>query len=338
MGPAIGYGAPNGGLATNMQLYSYNVSLMRAISPIVVAIRLISPTFGLFLGHLPIWAQEEKPFTLKAHAELVLLDVSVKEAKGGYISNLKKENFQVYENGKLQTIAHFSSEDTPITIGLVIDGSRSMRPKRAEVLNSALAFIDASNPRDEMFVTHFNDHVRHGLPPGLAFTDDRDVLRKALWTGRSDGMTSLYDGILDALHQLDSGKQDKKSLVVISDGGDNASTHGFNDVLEAVRATRATLYMIGIFDADDPDRNPGLLRRLASISGGVAYLPQDLSELEAICRGIAKDIRNRYSIGYVPMRADDKASLRTIRVSVNGGGPQKLIIHARTHYLLPALP
>jgi VWFA-related protein len=248
----------------------------------------------LFVHGQPV--VREKDFTLTAHAELVLLDVSVKEAKGGYVSGLKKENFQVYENGKLQTISQFSSEDTPITAGLVIDDSGSMRSKRAEVINSALAFIDASNPRDEMFVTHFNDRVRRGLPPGTGFTDDMNLLRTALWNSPPEGMTCLYDGILDALHQLESGKQDKKSLVIISDGGDNASRHGFSDVLDAVRSTRAILYTIGVFDTEDPDRNPGLLRRLAGISGGVAYLPKDLQELPEICRGLAKDIRNRYSL------------------------------------------
>lgn len=310
---------------------------MSAISPTFDGLRLISPMLLFFAGSSPAVGQaaNDKPFTLTAHAELVLLDVSVKEAKGGYVSNLKKENFQVYENGKLQAISQFSREDTPITVGLVIDDSRSMRPKRAEVINSALAFIDASNPGDEMFVTHFNDHVRRGLPPETPFSSNVDVLRNALWNSPAEGMTSLYDGILDALRQLESGRQDKKSLVVITDGGDNASRHGFNDVLEAVRSTRATLYMVGIFDALDPDRNPGLLRHLASISGGVAYLPQDLSELPAICRGIAKDIRNRYSIGYVPVRVDEKASLRTIKVSVIGAGPGRHVIHARTSYLLP---
>jgi VWFA-related protein len=313
---------------------------MRAISPISVAGGLISPTLPLLMGLLSVCGQQvnEKPFTLTAHAELVLLDVSVKEVKGGYVSNLKKENFQVYENGKLQTISQFSNEDTPITVGLVVDDSRSMRPKRGEVVNSAVAFIDASNPSDEMFVTHFNDHVRRGLPAGINFTGDQNLLRLALWNSPAEGMTSLYDGILDALHQLESGTKDKKSLVVISDGGDNASTHGFNDVLDAVRSTRAILYMIGVFDAEDPDRNPALLRRLAAISGGVAYLPQDLLELPEICRGIAKDIRNRYSIGYVPVRLDRKSSLRTIKVSVTGAGDRKLVIHARTSYLLPERP
>src|SRR5580698_3265194 len=120
-------------------------------------------------------------FKMTVRADLVLLDVSVKEAKGGFVSNLKKENFQIYENGKQQNISHFGKEDTPITVGLVLDDSHSMQPKRADVINAALAFVDASNPRDEMFVTHFNDRVRHGLPPGTAFSDNAEVLRKALW-------------------------------------------------------------------------------------------------------------------------------------------------------------
>ena len=280
--------------------------------------------------------QSEQEFKLTAQAELVLLDVSVKDAKGGFATHLKKENFQVFENGKLQTISQFGQEDTPITVGLVLDDSHSMKTKRTDVINSALAFIDASNPQDEIFITHFNDRVRHGLPVGTTFTDDRALLRQALWNNPAEGMTALYDGILDSLHQLDKGKQDKKSLIVITDGGDNASVHHYNDVVNAVQSTRAILYTVGVFDEEDPDRNPALLRRFASISGGVAYLPKNLDELPEICRGIAKDIRNRYSIGYVPVRVDDKSGLRNIRVSITGAENQKFVVHARTSYLLPA--
>ena len=287
------------------------------------------------MGQLPAQSVNEKPFTLTAHSELVLLDVSVKEAKGKYLSDLIKENFQIYENGKLQTISTFSNEDTPVTVGLVLDDSRSMRSKRGDVINSALTFIDSSNHYDEMFVTHFNDRVRRGLPPGTIFSDNAELLRRALWNSPVEGMTCLYDGVLDALQQLESGTQEKKSLIVITDGGDNASVHNFKDVLAAVERTRAILYTIGVFDLEDPDRNPSLLRRLAGSSGGVAYLPADLSELPEICRGIAKDIRSRYSIGYVPVRVDNRSALRTIRVSVVGAGNQKLEIHARTSYVLP---
>ncbi len=311
---------------------------MIVISPTFVVSRLIARTSLLLVFlFLRAQSQQEKEFKLTAHADLVLLDVSVREAKGGYVSGLKKENFQIYENGKLQVISQFGSEDTPITVGLVLDDSRSMKPKRAEVVTSALGFIDASNPHDEMFVTHFNDRVRRGLPPETPFTDDIRLLRRALWNSPSEGMTALYDGILDALNQLESGKQEKKCLIVITDGGDNASSHHLKEVLEAVQSTRAIVYMVGLYDSDDPDRNPGVIRRLASISGGIAYLPQDISELEGICRSIAKDIRNRYSIGYVPVRVDNKSSLRAMKVSVTGAGDRKFVIHARTSYLLPEI-
>jgi VWFA-related protein len=272
---------------------------------------------------------------------LVLLDVSVQNTKGGFASDLKRENFQVFENGRRQTITHFGKEDTPITVGLVLDDSRSMRPKRAEVINAALAFIDASNPRDEIFVTHFNDRVRHGLPAGMAFSDDPKTLRQALWKNEAEGMTAMYDGILDSLRQLELGKQDKKSLIIVSDGGDNASAYHFRDVVEAAQRSRAILYTIGVFDEEDPDRNPALLRRLAGISGGMAYVPH-LDQLAAVCRGIAQDIRNRYSIGYVPARtpasSNDKSALRTVKVSITGAGSQKYVVHARTSYVLPARP
>jgi Ca-activated chloride channel family protein len=298
--------------------------------------RRISAILSLSLISLAMQGQSvvEKEFTLTADVDLVLLEVSVKGAKGGYLSGLTKDNFQVYENGQLQNVTQFSSEDTPITVGLVLDDSRSMRPKSNDVANAALAFMDSSNPKDEMFVTLFNDRVRHGLPPGTMFSDDIKLLRQALFNNPPDGMTSLYDGIVDALHQLESGHHEKRSLVLISDGGDNASTHGFKDVLNAVELNRATIYTVGVFDSDNQDRNPGLLHRLADISGGMAYLPKDLSYLGSICTGIAKDIRNRYSIGYVPVRADHSA-LRTIKVSVVGVPSQKIEIHARTSYLLP---
>jgi VWFA-related protein len=303
------------------------VNFIRAFSPFLLATPMLA-----------VQTLAEQEFKLTAHSELVLLDVSVRDAKGGYISTLKKENFQIYEDGKLQTITQFGKEDTPITVGLVLDDSHSMKAKRREVIDSALAFIDSSNPHDEMFVTHFNDRVRHGLPQGMPFTDSPVLLRRALWNNPPEGKTCLYDGVLDALRQLESGKQEKKSLVVITDGGDNASSHNLQSVVMSVRSTSATIYTVGVFDSEDPDRNPGVLRRLADISGGIAYLPSERSVLPEICRGIAKDIRNRYSVGYVPVRTSTKSAIRSIRVSITGAGNKRFVIHARTSYLLPERP
>jgi Ca-activated chloride channel family protein len=279
--------------------------------------------------------QEEQEFKLSTQAELVLLDVGVKDPNGGNISNLTKDSFKVFENGKLQTISTFAHNDLPVTVGLVIDHSGSMQRKLPDVVSAGLGFIRESNRGDEIFVTQFNDNVRVSLPKDVPFTSDTLMLRDALMNGPVRGRTALYDGIVFSLKHLASGKQDKKALVLVSDGGDNASTHHFNDVMAAVRDSPATIYAVGIFDEDDPDRNPALLQRLAKATGGEAFFPHETSGVIDICRQIAKDIRSRYSIGYVPVRSDDKASLRSIKVEVTGTA-RKLIVHARTSYFLPA--
>ena len=247
----------------------------------------------------PIEAPEQ-PFKLSVTAELVLLDVSVKTAKGEHVSSLTKDNFRVYEDGKLQTVSHFASEDVPVTAGLVIDTSGSMRTKRPEVVTQALAFIGASNRCDEMFVVQFSDGVRLGLPAGTPFSGDIDQLRSALWRGTPEGMTALNDAIVFSLKHLDYGRRDRRVLVLVSDGGDNGGrVHGNEEVKRTVLESRATIYAIGLFEEGGRDSNPGLLRRLARASGGEAFLQVELSEVGGICRMIAADIRARYTIGYV---------------------------------------
>lgn len=276
-----------------------------------------------------------QPFKLSATAELVLLDVSAKDAAGEHVSNLSKDNFRVYEDGKLQTITHFASDDVPVTVGLVIDTSGSMRPKYRDVVMAALSFIQASNRKDEVFVVNFGDHVRSGLPDDVPFTADIRQLRAALSLGMPAGRTALYDAILFSLHHIEKGKCEKKALMLVSDGGDNSSAHPSEEVMRMVRKSFATIYTIGIFDENDPDRNLGLLRRLAQVSGGEAYFPGQLSEVVGICRQIASDIRTRYTIGYVPARSGEQGSLRKIKVTASGPGGHKLVVHTRTSYFLP---
>jgi len=230
------------------------------------------------------WNQEKQPaatkqqelqqdFTIRTTSRLVLLDVSVKDSEGGFVSGLTKDNFKVQENGKPQEITQFANADIPVTVGVVVDESGSMRPKKSHVVTAALEFIQASNPQDEIFVINFNERARRGLPDIVPFTDNIDMLRAALWNGVPEGRTALYDAIEMALHQLDMGRRDKKTLVVISDGGDNVSKHKFPDVMHDVLTSLATIYTIGIFDDDDPDRNPSVLEKLAHVSGGSVYFP-----------------------------------------------------------------
>ena len=276
--------------------------------------------------------QEQRQYTIRTTARLVLLDVSVKDASGGLVAGLNKENFEVRENGVVQQITQFAHADIPVTAGLVVDESGSMRAKQAEVITAALAFIGASNPQDEIFVINFNEKARRGLPDMQLFSDNINQLRNALWRGVPEGRTALYDAIELGLHQADFGRRDKKSLIVISDGGDNVSTHTLQDVMHEVLDSVATIYAIGIFEEDDPDKNPGVLKRIAQVSGGGAYFPKKLNEIVPICRDIAKDIRTRYTIGYIPVE-NQKAAERHIKVEVRSARGQKLLVKARTSYL-----
>jgi len=274
--------------------------------------------------------QEEEPFVLRSEVRLVLLDVSVTTRRGGFVSGLAKDNFTVLENGRRQNITVFDNEDRPVTVGILVDESRSMAPKRADTLAAAEIFIAQSNSQDETFVLNFNERVTPGLPPGTLFSDDPVQLRSALRRGVPEGKTALNDAVVAGLKQLELGKRGKKTLIVISDGGDNASVHTPRQVIDMAERTIATIYAIGLFDADDPDRDPGLLRRFANISGGEAYFPQSPAEMTPICKAIAKDIRSRYTIGYVP--AAGVTSVRQIRVLASAPGQGNLITRTRSSY------
>jgi Ca-activated chloride channel family protein len=292
-----------------------------------------SSTIVCGLLFLLVSAQDAPEFTIRSNVERVLLDVSVKDAKGGFLSGLTRDSFRVEEDGKPQEISEFAAGDIPVTVGIVVDQSASMTPKRAEVLTAALTFARESNPKDEMFVIHFNETVRHGLPDDVLFTDSLPMLRAALLSGVPEGRTALYDAIVTALHQLDMGRQAKKTVVLISDGGDNVSKHKLADVLRLAEETSATIYTIGVFDQDDADRNPGLLRKLAEISGGSAFFPAQLSDVVPICRGIAKDIRNRYMLAYAPHAGNGKEHLRHISVQASAPDHGRLIARTRSSYM-----
>lgn len=274
-------------------------------------------------------------YTIKADVELVLLDVSVRDPNGGFVSGLDKSAFTVLEDGKPQPITQFANQDVPVTIGLVIDNSGSMRPKKPDIITAGLVLVQASNPQDEVFVINFNDKVRRGLPEIVPFTDDIQLLRQALTKDDPAGRTSLYDAIIAALSQIDMGRRDKKTLVVVSDGGDNASTHTLDDVVKMAQEEQVTIYTIGVFDEQDKDRNPDVLKKLAHITGGVCYLPKKLSEVTDISRQIAKDIRTRYTIGYVPQNTA-KAGARKIKVTVQSPSGEKLMARSRTEYRIGA--
>ncbi|MGB9123239.1 MAG: VWA domain-containing protein, partial [Candidatus Angelobacter sp.] len=160
--------------------------------------------------------------TIRIESDLVVLHATVHNQKGVLVSGLGKNDFQVYEDGVLQQIKSFSHDDIPVSVGLVIDNSGSMVPKRSHVIAAALAFARSSNPQDQMFVVNFNERVSFGLPDGAPFTDQVPQLELALARVAANGETALYDAVAVALDHLNLGNRDKKVLIVISDGGDNA--------------------------------------------------------------------------------------------------------------------
>jgi VWFA-related protein len=283
--------------------------------------------FSGFAGRKPP-EKETADSTFRSNAYLVLLDVSVRNKEGRFVPGLTKESFAVFEDGQAQQITVFDAEDRPATVGLLLDESRSMTTKRGEVVAAARALIEDSNPLDEVFVLHFSDQVRPGLPNGVPFSSDRRELLRALSRGVPGGKTALYDGLWAGLEHLHHGRRDKKSLVVISDGGDTASGHTRREAIEKVERSAATVYAIGLYEPEDQDRDTGFLRRVARISGGEAYLPSGTEEMKGLCRQIAKEIRTRYTVGYVPRPY--RGSNPTHRIEVRARDPQAGELHVRT--------
>jgi VWFA-related protein len=210
-----------------------------------------------------------------------------------------------------------------------------MGPKRADVIAAAMAFARSSNPQDQMFVVNFNDHVSFGLPPRTPFTDQQDQLRAALSEIRTIGQTSLYDGVAAALEHLKQGNRDKKVLILISDGGDNASKHTLAQVIDMAKHSAAIIYAIGIFDEQDGDQNPGVLRRFAKETGGEAFFPESPRDITSICEGIASDIRTQYTLTYVPTVASQDGRYRAIEVKASTRGRGRLSVRTRTGYSVP---
>ena len=282
----------------------------------------------------PPASQDRDPesFRISVDVNLVVLHATVTDRQGGFISNLGEQDFEVYEDRAPQHIRFFSSEDIPVTVGLIVDHSTSMRPKIAEVAAAARTFVRSSNPQDEMFVVNFNERVSLGLPAAIRFSDNSAQLEDAIGSAPSLGMTALYDAIARALEQLQAGSRDKKVLIVVSDGGDNASTHTLAEVMTLARQSNAVIYTIGLFDDYDEEKNPGVLRRLAQATGGEAFLPDELREVLTICERIARDIRHQYTIGYAPTNVARDGSYRAIQLLAWEKG-HRLSVRTRSGYI-----
>jgi len=275
----------------------------------------------------PLVTPAQQP-TFQAETRLVVLHASVKNARGELVTNLERAAFTVYENGKRQPITLFRRDDTPVSLGLLIDNSGSMRTLRSQVEAAALALARASNPQDEIFVLNFNDKARIDVP----FTSDVAVLEAGIARVDSIGGTAMRDAIEMAQAYLDEhATRDRKVLLVITDGIDNASVVARATIEKQAEQRDTVIFAIGLF-GDEARVKPGRqeLDQLADKTGGMAYYPADIGQIDAIALEIARQIRNLYTIAYAPLNQSLDGTFRSIRVTVSG--PERLSVRTRTGY------
>ena len=298
---------------------------------------IVLPTLARPQESSPSQSRPGGDYTITVDVDLVLLHATVQNHKGIPVSGLAKDDFQVYEDGVLQEIKHFSKKDIPVTVGLVIDSSGSMRPKRPEVIAAAVAFARSSNPEDQMFVVSFNENVSFDLPDKTPFTDQVAQLEVALSRIAANGMTALYDAVAAALEHLRKGNRGKKVLIVVSDGGDNASKHSLAQIMAMAGHPDAIIYTIGLFD-EGGEQNPQALKQLAKDTGGEAFFPQSVRDVVPIFERIARDIRDQYTIGYVPTNRKRDGIYRAIQVKARAPGRGRLLVRTRAGYYPPLKP
>ncbi len=281
---------------------------------------------GFFLVAATACAQSDQPFSISVDLNLVVLPVTVLDRKGGFATDLQQQNFDVFEDGVKQSIRLFRHDDIPVTVGLVVDHSGSMRRKMDDVLEAAKTFAKLSNPEDQIFVVNFNERVMLGLPESSPFTDSPDALGNAILNAPLAGETALYDAVDAALRKLSAGNHDKKALIVISDGGDNASSTTFPWLLKKAAESNAMIYTVGIFDPADEDQNPTVLRKLSKETGGESFFPAKFEDAVADLTKVADEIRHQYTIGYVSTNA--ASGHHALRVVANG-----FTVRTRTGYI-----
>jgi Ca-activated chloride channel family protein len=303
-------------------------TMRRAASSLALATLLLAGSEGAAKS------QDADPgsFKISVNVNLVVLHATVRDRQGAFAPDVREQDFAVYEDGVRQSIRLFRHEDIPVTVGLAIDHSGSMRAKIPEVIAAARSFVQTSNPDDRLFVVNFNERVTLGLPDTVSFTNRADELERAISRTPAAGMTALYDAAIEGLERFQAGSRDKGALIVVSDGVDNASKHTLDELLRMAERSSVVIYAIGVFDEEDTDRNPGVLRRLARTTGGEAFFPKQLDEVVAICERIAHDIRNQYTMGYFSSNVEKPGAFRTIRVTASGGGG-KLIVRAQSGYI-----
>ena len=273
---------------------------------------------------------------ITVHTELVVVPAVVTDARGGHVSGLTQDNFQIYEDGRLRPTTAFNHGEGSITMGLIVDRSQSMRPKAVALQTVVSALLHASRKDDELFAVDFNDRVSVELPPEHPFTSDAKALEATLLTVRPEGQTALYDGVAEGLRQMQSGHGQRRALVVISDGGDNVSRLKYADILTLARRSDAVIYAIGLLSDSQAieEEDADLLKRLCRDTGGVAYFPTTAEEIASASKAVADDLREQYTLGFEPADGRDPRAFRKIEVRVTAPAiAGRLRVRTRSGYL-----
>ena len=279
-------------------------------------------------------SQDEPPVvTLNVDVDLVELHVTVSDHKGHPVGGLMQDNFKVTENNVEQPIAVFKHEDAPVSLGLVVDNSRSIEPRKARLDAAALAFVEKSNPEDEVFIVHFDFDARLSQD----FTGDHAKLDQALTAAKPFGQTALYDSLLLGLDTMQRAQYPKKAILLITDGIDNVSKSTLNQALDRLKREQVPVYAVGLLSQSGGAASEEALLRIAEASGGRAYFPQTADEARFTIEGIAKDLREQYTIGYRPTNPNRDGGWRSVRVEITPprGAPVDLDANYRHGYFAP---
>src|SRR5712664_1983428 len=278
--------------------------------------------------------------SIKVDVNLVVLHTTVVDDRQRFADGLKSENFRVFEDKVEQKLSVFKREDVPVSMGLVIDNSGSMRDKRPRVNEAALTLVQASNPQDEAFVVNFNDDFYLDLDKD--FTNSIPELKEALERIDSRGSTALRDAILGSLDHLKKASKDKKVLLVVTDGEDNTSHNSLEKTVREIQKTDTVIYTIGLLSEESKKsakRAKRALEEIAKASGGLAYFPENVEDVHNICEQVAHDIRNQYTLAYYPTNTKRDGTFRAVQVEViPPRGRGKLQARTRNGYYAPGGP
>jgi Ca-activated chloride channel homolog len=274
---------------------------------------------------------------ISVSVNLVVLHTTVLDDRGRFAEGLKEENFRVFEDKAQQKLSVFKREDIPVSMGLVIDNSGSMREKRPRVNEAALTLVQASNPDDEAFVVNFNDDFYLDLDKD--FSNSIPELKEALERIDSRGSTALYDAIIGSLDHLKKAKKDKKVLLIVTDGEDNTSRNSLEKTIREIQRTNTVIYTIGLLGEESKkskSKARKALVQIAQASGGLAFFPENVEDVHSICEQVAHDIRNQYTLGYYSTNDRNDGSYRSVQVDViPPRGRGKLVARTRNGYYAP---